>query len=53
VEEEYYGDPKVLFPDRSKARPNRFNKPYVYITCRVHAAEQAASFMMKGILEML
>lgn len=50
--EERYGD--VLFPEKVVERAQKFiNKPYLFISCRVHAGETPASYMMKGLLNFL
>ena len=50
--EKKYGDEKFLFPLGTK-RPNRYDKPYIFYSCRVHAGEVGASYMLKGILEFI
>jgi murein tripeptide amidase MpaA len=49
--EERYGR-DVLFPSKEE-RPFRYNKPHILISCRVHAGESPASYIMKGMLEWL
>lgn len=48
-EEEVF-DP-LLFPER--CRPNRYNKPVILITARVHPGETPASFAMEGVIDFL
>ncbi len=34
-------------------RPNKFKKPVVLVTCRVHPGETAASYALEGLLQFL
>ena len=44
-----------LFPEYSskEKRPFKFNKPTVFISCRVHPGETPASFVLDGIWNIL
>ena len=45
---------KSIFPFfEIEGRPNKFNKPYIFFTCRVHPGETSSSFVLEGILEYL
>ncbi|CAD8175639.1 unnamed protein product [Paramecium pentaurelia] len=52
-QQEYYC-PEFLFPDKQQNESLiKFKKQYILISCRVHAGEVPASFILKGILESL
>ena len=41
-----------LFPESTK-RPFKFNKPTIFISCRVHPGETPASYVLDGIWNIL